>query len=162
MAIGRIVGSWGIRGHVKVVPLTDFPERFLPDRDVYLDGRPTRVMDRKERRAQVILKLLGIDTPEAASRLRGQLLTIPEDQLEPLEEDRFYRFQLMDSRVVDHDGGELGAVADILDTGETQVLVVRGDDRETLIPLVEGFVTSVDVEAKTVQVDSRALAGGNG
>ncbi|MEX2237053.1 MAG: ribosome maturation factor RimM [Dehalococcoidia bacterium] len=157
IAVGRVVGAWGIQGHLKVEVMTDFLDRFLPGASLNLRGRSHRILDVKQRRQQLLVRLTRIATPEAAAAQRGTLLTIDEAELGPLGEGEFYRFQLVGLAVIDQNGAALGSVEEILDTGETQVLVVRGDSGEVLIPLVEGFVSEVDLAKGQVAADTTDL-----
>ena len=157
VAVGRIVGAWGLQGHVKVEPMTDFAGRFAVGNRLQLKGATRRILDVKERKKQLLVQLEGIEGPEAAAALSGELLAIPEAELAPLGEDQYYRFQLVGLDVVDPSGVAIGQIADILDTGETQVLVVSDGSKEILIPLVSDFVGSVDLEAARIHADLRNL-----
>jgi 16S rRNA processing protein RimM len=137
--------------------MTDFDERFAVGNQVRLGGRELRILDVKERKKQLLLKLDGIDGPEEASSLSGSLLTIREVELAPLGEDQYYRFQLVGLNVYDDSGRAIGSVVDILDTGETQVLVVSDGGGEVLVPLVSDFVTQVDLKAGQIQADLSSL-----
>jgi 16S rRNA processing protein RimM len=137
--------------------MTDFDERFAVGNQVRLGGRELRILDVKERKKQLLLKLDGIDGPEEASSLSGSLLTIREVELAPLGEDQYYRFQLVGLNVFDDSGRAIGSVVDILDTGETQVLVVSDGGGEVLVPLVSDFVTQVDLKAGQIQADLSSL-----
>ena len=159
VAVGRVLGAWGIQGHMKVEPMTDFADRFSAGNMLTLGGTPRQVLDVKERKRQLVVLLKGIETPEDASALRGTLLTIPEAELSPLGEDEYYRFQLIGLAVQDEEGSVVGKVTEILDTGETQVLVVESDVGETLIPLVEGFVIAVDLASGKISADLTGLNG---
>jgi 16S rRNA processing protein RimM len=93
-----------------------------------------------------VLKLDGVDSIDAAERLRGLDLRIPEEDLSALPEGSYYHHQLRGLRVEDAGGGEIGRVADVMETGgEAVVLVVRGASGETLIPLADAFVRAVDL-----------------
>jgi 16S rRNA processing protein RimM len=159
VAVGRVLGAWGIQGHMKVEPMTDFADRFSVGNTLILGSTPRQVLDVKERKRQLVILLKGIETPEDASALRGTLLTIPEAELSPLDEDEYYRFQLIGLAVQNEEGSVVGKVTEILDTGETQVLVVESDVGETLIPLVEGFVIAVDLAGGKISADLTGLNG---
>ena len=151
--MGRVTGAWGLRGHLKVEPMTDFGDRFTVGRTLILRGTGRRIVEVKEHKRQLLVRFRGIDTPEEAAAFGGALLTIPENELAPLSEDQFYRFQLIGLAVENERGANIGSVADILETGETQVLVVKGDAGEHLIPLVDGFVSEVDLDRSTIRAD---------
>jgi 16S rRNA processing protein RimM len=94
-----------------------------------------------------VLKLAGVDSIDQAEDYRGLELRIGEEELAPLPAGSYYHHQLRGLRVFDPAGAPLGDVADILtNAGEVPVLVVRGPEGETLIPLADAFVKDVDLE----------------
>ncbi|HET9201262.1 MAG TPA: ribosome maturation factor RimM [Dehalococcoidia bacterium] len=153
IAVGRAVGAWGLQGHIKVEPMTDFADRFAVGSRLRLGGADRRIVDVKERKKQLLLKLDGIENPESAAALSGAFLTIPESELAPLSDDQYYRFQLLGLEVADMAGRDLGRVTDVLDTGETQVIVVTDGKGELLIPLISDFVVRIDLEANKLHAD---------
>jgi len=101
----------------------------------------------------LLLHLEGIDTREQAEALRGLLLEVPEDELAPLAEDQYFRFQILGMEVVDQDGQPLGRVEEILDTGATDVYVVRSAEGELLLPAIDTVVKEIDVAGRRMVVD---------
>jgi len=151
ITVGEIAAPFGVRGEVKVIPYTDFPERFEKTRKLFLnkDGLLREVcIDRAIlREKDVILKIKGIDTPEEAAEYRRALLQIPRDEVWPLPADSYYRFQIIGLTVTTADGVALGRVADILETGSNDVYVVRDNGkREYLIPALRDVIKDIDLE----------------
>jgi len=73
-------------------------------------------------------------------------LRIAEEDLAALPVGSFYHHELVGLRVEDEQGAEIGAVAEVMETGaETRVLVVRGPEGETLLPFASDFVRTVDL-----------------
>ena len=140
MAVGWIAAPWGVRGDLKVQPLTDFPERFQRGAALWVRGRRYEVQRSRWSRGFVYLGLSGIDSRNAAEELRGALLEVPESDLTPLPEGQYYRFQVIGLEVRTPEGRSLGRVAEILSTGSNDVYVVRGGPRELLIPAIEDVV----------------------
>jgi 16S rRNA processing protein RimM len=162
VAVGRVLGPWGVRGHVKVEPMTDFLDRFEPGNSLNLKGKARRILDLKQRKQQLLVQLQGIATPEAAKQFSGSLLTVDDADLPALEEGEFYRFQLLGLEVVDEEGNAVGKVAEILDTGETQVLVVRDAKRqETLVPMVSDYIQEVALDEGQIRADLRNIRLGD-
>lgn len=87
ITVGEITATFGVRGEVKVIPYTDFPERFEKTRKFFLnkDGLLREVWIERAaiREKDVILKIKGIDTPEEAAEYRRALLQIPPDEVWP-------------------------------------------------------------------------------
>ena len=157
IAIGEVVGAFGLRGELKVAPLTDFPERFDETPTVYLGGdrTPYPVVGAHARRHQVVLRLEGVVDAEGAEQLRGATIWIPEAQRHPLDRDQYYLHDLIGLEVRHVDGDLLGTVKDVLQGAGNDLLVVddTGHTRETLLPLVKAFVKEVDLEHRIVRVD---------
>jgi 16S rRNA processing protein RimM len=153
VAVGRIVGLWGLRGDLKVESLTDFPQRFAAGGSVWLAG-VVHVIERcRWQRGRAILKLVGVDSVTAAEALRHCLLEVPEDDLRPLGEGEYYHFQILGLEVRTTAGEVLGRVEQIISTGSNDVFVVRGPRGEVLIPAVDDVVKSVDLAAGRIEVE---------
>ncbi|MBC7105587.1 MAG: 16S rRNA processing protein RimM, partial [Firmicutes bacterium] len=99
ITVGEVVGTHGHRGAVRLVPHTDFPDRFaeLNEIAVLLGGRRTffGVEGAFVHGRVVVLKLRGVDSLEEARRLRGGLLQITRDRLRPLPPGHYYLFQIV-------------------------------------------------------------------
>jgi len=149
--VGRVVKPQGRKGEVKVEPFSDRVDRFpkLARAFVPAPGGGSREVEVEgcwPHKDHFVLKLRGIDSIGEAEKLRDAELRIPEAELETLPPGAYYYHQLTGLRVVDEQGGELGTVASVMETGaETRVLVVRGKDGETLLPFAADFVRSVDL-----------------
>ena len=152
VTIGRVAGVHGIHGEVKVEPLTDFPERFRQGRRVWLEGTPRSIQNSRWQRRLVYLKLTGIDSREAAQRLQGQELRVP-DLLAIEAEDVYYQHDIVGLRVEEESGEALGTVVDILATGANDVYVVHGERGELLLPAIEDVVKRVDVAGGRIVVE---------
>jgi 16S rRNA processing protein RimM len=153
VAIGRVLGTWGVRGALKLESLTDFPDRFDPGARLWLGGMERLVESRHTRAGREIVKLTGIDSPEDAESFRGAVIEIPEAELRPLGEDEFYQHDLIGLSVRERSGELLGTVSALLPTGANDVLVVVGPAGEWLLPLIEDVVTFVDLAGGEVRVE---------
>jgi 16S rRNA processing protein RimM len=154
LIVGRILAPWGIRGEVKVEVLTDFPQRFAPGKAVYLNTGPLEIERCRYHKHHLILKLVTVDSIEAAEKLRGQALTIPSSELYPLPEGQYYTFQLIGLKVVTTKGQTLGRVTDIMSTGSNDVYIVEGKRGEILIPAIEDVVKSIDLQKGKMVVEA--------
>ncbi|MGE5127341.1 MAG: ribosome maturation factor RimM [Betaproteobacteria bacterium] len=149
--VGRVVKPQGRHGEVAVLRLSDRPDRFPTMRRAFVAGehgepRELRVERAWPHKGRFVLKFEGVDSIDAAERLRGLELRIPEHELEPLPDGSYYHHQLAGMSVVDESGAALGTVEDVVETGaEARVLVVRGAQGELLLPFAAGFVKSVDL-----------------
>jgi len=159
VAIALVTAPQGIRGEVRVKPLTDFPERLGTTARVTAQIRGERRSFEVERarphgRGMYVLKLRGIDDRSSAESLRGAVLEVPRDKAVPLPDDTYYVFDLIGSAVYDLDGNKLGEIADVIGAAANDVYVVKADDgAEILIPAVKHVVRLVDVASRRVVVD---------
>ena len=159
VAVARVVKVRGLRGEVAAELLTDFPERFARTEELIAvtpsGRRETLAVEQSRLHAgRVLLKFAGYDTPEAAQRLVGFELCVPERDAVGLEEDEFFDWQLEGCRVETVEGRRLGSVREVWHYGAAPILVVRDDEkRETLIPLARSICTVIDTDAKLIRVD---------
>jgi len=147
IAIGKAVAPHGVRGDVRVVPLTDYLERFHDTRTVRLDdGRVKTVEGAKFHKQFVLLKFRGLDDRDAVEFLRGKLLLVGRDELVKLPEGHYFHFEIIGLKVYDEDGAFLGTVGDILATGANDVYITEQEGRKPLlIPAIREVVREIDV-----------------
>jgi 16S rRNA processing protein RimM len=153
IVVGRVVAPWGARGEIKVEVMTDFPDRFSPQEEVHIDGRPMTIERSRLHQGRVILKLATIDSVEAAQGLRGRFLEVPQSQLRPLPKDEYYQYQLLGLEVWTTGGELLGRIANILPTGSNDVYIVPSRHGELLIPAIEDVVKSVELERGRIVIE---------
>lgn len=165
--IGKIAAAHGLRGEVRVVPLTDFPERFETRGTRWLQRSPSHPPEAIELlgaryvpgKGQYIVQFAGIDDRDRAEALRGGVLLVPQSDRLPLERDEFHVSDLLDLTVVLQATGEkIGIVTDVIAGGNDLLQVRRlptdGASEERppkspplLIPFVKEIVPVVDLEA---------------
>ena len=150
--VGIVAKAHGIRGEVAVEPTTDTPGRFDAGR-VLAAGLPSgasrtlKVASSRPFQDRWLVRFEGIETRNDAETLHGAELTIRRDQVAPLPEGRYYRFELVGLEAVTPEGLALGHVAELFATGSNDVAIVRGPYGEILIPLIEGVLREVDLPA---------------
>lgn len=157
LEIGKIVNTHGIRGEVKVIPLTDDPHRydilkwaFVVEKDALIKYDIGSV---KYLKNFVILKLKGVDDPDAARGLKDHIIAVDREHAVKLKKDQFFICDILDCEVFDEKGISLGVVRDVLHTGSNDVYVVSGSKgKEILIPALKTVVKEVSIENKRIQV----------
>jgi 16S rRNA processing protein RimM len=157
IVVGEVTRPHGVRGAVRVFPVTDFPERLLRLTEVVVvQGRRTRTVRVEQAEPAgrfVVMKLAGVDTPDDAAALRGATIEVPAADAVPLPPGQFYIFQIVGLRARTAAGEVLGEVVDVLRTGSNDVYVVRAaGGGETLLPAVEGVIERIDLAAGEVVV----------
>jgi len=160
VAVGRVARAQGRRGEVAVDPWTSVPERFTGLSRIYVDGgdsEPVALVVESVRihKGRPVVKFSGVSEISEAETLRGRELRIPESELESLPEGSFYRFQIRGFTVKDRTQGEIGVIENVLETGGTDLLVVRGKSgEETLVPLCGEIVKNIDPVRRSVDIDA--------
>ena len=149
LTIGEITKPHGIKGEVKVFPLTDDIQRFKKLKRVFIDGQEVKISYVTVGHDRAILRLEGVDSVEDAEKLRKKLLVVPREEAVRLEEDAYFIEDLKDCTVYDEEGLELGKVAEVIQTGANDVYWSK-KPKELLIPAIRDVVLSVDVEAEKI------------
>jgi 16S rRNA processing protein RimM len=155
LAVGKLRHAHGVHGEMLMEVYTDFPERFQPGIVLYLGQEDLQLCLVKSRphREGLLVTFEGYTTPEEVGKFRNQVVYVHTDDRPPLPEGEYYHYQLIGLRVTTRQGEVIGTVAEILETGASDVLVVRpltGSD--VLIPVVDEFVLGVDLSAGDITV----------
>jgi 16S rRNA processing protein RimM len=150
--VGQVTGAYGVAGAVKVLPLTDFEDRFETGARVMLEGEQREVEWSRPAMPRLVIKLRGIDNRTVADLFRGRYLEVPEEAVRPLGDGRFYHHQLVGLSVQTSSGQRLGTIAEILERPANDVWVSRDGTVEHLIPATRDAVVEVDVAARVVVV----------
>ncbi|MFD3156540.1 ribosome maturation factor RimM [Haloimpatiens sp. FM7330] len=149
LSIGEIINTHGIKGELKVYPLTDDMNRFKQLDEVLIDGVTKKILECKMQKDRVILKIEGINSIEEANKYRNKYIKIHRKNAVELEEDAYFITDLIGCKVFDTNGVELGKVYDVIQTGSNDVYWVKGN-QETLIPALKSIVVKVDTEKSNI------------
>ena len=90
--------------------------------------------------------------PEA-KELVGEEILVPERNLQSLEKDQYYIFQLIGCSVITKAGDKIGIVEDVVPTPESELLVVRRGGKEVLIPAVTEICLEMNIDKKEIVID---------
>jgi 16S rRNA processing protein RimM len=160
LVVGRVVKAHGITGEVVVKIRTDDPDaRFAPGttlRGKAKDGpeRRYRVDSVREHGGRLLVRLDGVADRDGADALRGTVFVVDSQDLPPIEDpDEYYDHQLEGLRVRTTAGEEVGTVAEVLHTAAGELLSVRTEKREVLVPFVSAIVTSVSLGDQTIEIE---------
>lgn len=144
--VGRVGAAHGIRGELRIIPLTDFPERFTALREVMVGDELLHIESVKPQGKNFLMRFREYAVREDAQRLTGRLLTVARAEAAPLDEGEYYVFDIVGLTVYDEEDNELGTVENVLRTGSNDVYAVRSEDgREILIPALRKVVRAIDV-----------------
>ncbi len=148
LAVGKLRRAHGVRGEILMEVFTDFPERLASGVTLYLgvDAKPMRLVKRRQHREGLLVTFEGYTTPEQVGQLSNQEVYVRTDDRPPLAEGEYYHHQLLGLRVSTPGGEPLGRVVEILETGASDVLVVRpGTGSDVLIPVADAFIQRIDL-----------------
>lgn len=158
--VGKLVNTHGIRGEVKVIAQTDFPEeRFKQGSSLTLfdpEGKesiPVTVETARLHKNSYILKFKQFQDINEVERMKGWSLKINKDQLLELPEHEFYYYEIIGCQVVTEEGEAIGSITEILSPGANDVWVVQPPKgKPVYIPYIEDVVKQVDVANKRVVI----------
>ena len=85
--------------------------------------------------------------------MRGYTIEIPRESFAPTEEDEYYWADLVDMTVINKENIVLGKVSNLMETGANDVLMIKGEYGQILIPFVSNYIESVDTDSKTIIAD---------
>jgi len=152
--VGQVTGPYGLDGAVKVIPLTDFSDRFDAGACLLLDGAERRVEWSRASQPGLVVKLHGIDNRTMAELFRGRYLEVHDDAVHALEPGRFYHHQVVGLAAVTQSGERLGVITEVLERPANDVWVSHEGTIEHLIPATKDAVLEVDLgERKVVVAD---------
>lgn len=150
--IGRVVATQGNKGEVRVILLTDFPDRFQNLKRVYLVQKEKQPITIEIEGAWyhkgfVILKVKGYDSIGQAEGLKDSFVAIPKEERIKLEKGEYYIDDLIGIEVENEKGERLGKIIDVIKNPGNDIYVVR-NDTELWIPAIKKVVKKIDLENK--------------
>lgn len=160
VAVGEVLRPHGVRGDLRVRPLTDRPrERFAALDECLLVDPATqgsercRVIWRRFEGGGLLLRLDGVTSHEAARALQGRLLAIEPERALPVAPGQFYPWQLEGAVVETVDGRAVGRFVRVEGSPGQALWVVADGTRERLVPAVPEIVVEVSVAERRIVID---------
>lgn len=157
VTVGQIERPFGVKGEVKVRPLSDVPGRFEGLKAVSLLARNGQILETsvthvKRAGGRYILGLTGLSTPEEASLWRGGFIWTMRGAVPALPDGHYYECDLIGLVVSTEENKPIGVLEEIWDLPGNPILVVRQGTKEILIPAAKELVSAVDLAAGTMTV----------
>ncbi|OIJ09880.1 ribosome maturation factor RimM [Anaerobacillus arseniciselenatis] len=159
--VGKVVNTHGVRGEVRVIATTDFPEeRFTVGSKLYLEHEnlngklPLIVTSHREHKNFNLLTFENYPNINDVEAFKGGILQIREDQLSDLDEEEYYYYEIIGCDVMTEEGEHLGKIKEILSPGANDVWVIqrKNGGKDLLIPYIEQVVKKVNVNEKEVVI----------
>jgi len=164
LVVGHLSKAHGTKGELFVLPLTDHPEGtyvpgvVLSPGGVGVEGPdpdlpPLRIREVRPFRGGFLVAFHGIDDRNEAEPLRGYYLYRATAELEPLAEGEVFYHELLGMEVFTVAGERIGEVREVYDIRPADLLEVRGEGKEHMIPFLEHIIVEVDRERRRIVVD---------
>jgi len=164
LTTGIVRSPHGVKGFVKVKPLSEDFEHFFSLKEVTLqrEGRSRKVeIEQVQHHAgELLVKFCGIDTPEDARFISGWDILVPREQASRLGEGEVYTADLQGMTLV-YDKEEVGKVVSVMEGAQALLLeVLSNDGKVYMVPYIKGvFVDDVNLEKETIRLLERDLLG---
>ena len=161
LIVGRIGGVYGVKGWLKISSFTRPNNNILSYTPwlLEIDGiwQEANLEEFQIRGERLLIKILGIDSPEDANQYANCDVAIKHEQLPTLNKGEYYWRDLIGLKVLNQNEVELGVVSEIIETGANDVFVVTGNgERETrvLVPyIIDIYVKRIDLITQTIYID---------
>lgn len=147
LEVGKIVGTHGVRGELRVNPWSDTPDFLTNFKTLYFnEGAEKIIVKCRPHKNIVLMTAEGVTSVEKAEKLRGKILYINRDDVE-LPEGKNFVQDLIGCKVVDFDNKtEYGVIKDVFKTGANDVYTVKNGDKEYLVPVIDSVVIEKNVD----------------
>ncbi|HHV27213.1 MAG TPA: 16S rRNA processing protein RimM [Tissierellia bacterium] len=155
--VGKIINTQGIKGEVKIYPLTDDISRFDELEKVYIGEEKVLVYIEKNwsKKEFVILKFVGYDDINEVLKFKNEYLYIEEKDKIKLEEDSYFIFDIVGCNVLDIKGNRIGIVTQVITNTGNDIYIIKSEDnsKNYLVPAVKQFIKKVDIENKEIIIE---------
>ncbi len=157
LQVGKIVNTHGVKGEIKLIPLTNDPRRFDELKWAYIekDGQLEKhsILDAKYVKGSVMIKFSGIESMSEAEKYKDCFVLVDREHAVKLPEDSFFICDIIGCSVFDENGRLLGELTNVLETGSNDVYVVKDDSgKEILIPALKSVVSNVSLDQQRIDV----------
>ena len=154
--VGKIVNTCGLKGEVKVINSSDFlEERYKKNNTLFVNNEDRNVNETltvssfRKNDKFIYLKFKEINSIEEAERLKESYLYIDGDELEKIDDDTFYYYELLKMDVY-YNNEKIGVISEVNDNGAQDLIRVEGENINVLIPFVNEFIDIIDTENKKI------------
>ncbi len=156
--IGRISRPHGVKGALRVEPMTDDPQRFKLLTRVFINNGNDNYDVYTPEHVQIgngyiIICFKEVTSREDAEKLRNCFIEIPRSECLPLPEGHYYYFQLIGLQVHTNQNIPIGQLVDVQTFPAGDLFVIKGLHKEILIPVVKEFINKVDLETGIITIN---------
>lgn len=155
--VGKIISSHGIKGEVKIYPLTDNLNRFDYLKTAYIGDKKIKVKLEKVKyhKNLAILKFKEFNDINEIIPFKDNFIYVDEAEKVVLPENHFFIYDLVGSKVFDTKLKLIGILSDVIQGPSNDIYVIKDmeKDKEYLIPAVKQFIVDVDIDNKKIVID---------
>ena len=157
LEIGQIVNTNGLKGFLKVKPLTDDITRFEKLKTIYIQKAKEliefKIQEVKYNKQSVLLKLEGIDDITEAEKYKNFYIKISKENAVELEKNSYFIVDIIGCQVYTDEKEYLGNVVDVFQTGSNDVYTLKNSEgKEILIPAIKEVIKNVDIKNKKIVI----------
>ncbi|MEF9933644.1 MAG: ribosome maturation factor RimM [Clostridium sp.] len=159
LKVGQILKPHGVRGEVKVYPLTDDYKRYTKLKSVFTTKDEVKfdsieIESVKFVKEFPVIKLKGINTVNDAEKLRQEYIYVDRDNAVKLPDDAYFIADLIGMNVITDEGEELGVLVSVFPTGSNDVYEVKSPNhkKNILLPAIKDVILDIDIEARIMKV----------
>lgn len=158
LRIGLIVKPQGVRGELKIQPLTDDINRFRKLKSVIIDEKTYPVTKVTVGGGVVFLSILGVNDRDQAETYRGKFISVDRENAVPLKKDNFFIVDILGCQIITDLDEKIGEVIDV-SSSRTDVFTVKCVDGKIMrFPFLKDLLVSVDVASKKIVVKAKRLS----
>lgn len=159
LKVGQILKPHGVKGEVKVYPLTDNYKRYSKLKKVFttkndVDFSSIEIESVKYVKEFPIIKLKGIDTVNDAEKLRQEYIYVDRENAVKLPKDSYFIADLLGMTVITDEGETLGEVVSVFPTGSNDVYEVKSPNHKNniLLPAIKDVILDINIESREMKV----------
>lgn len=155
LKIGQIARPHGVKGELRVIPLTDDPSRFKKLKTALIDGENYRVLSVKVASDCVCIAFSGIPDRTTAETFRGKFISVDRKDAVPLEENTFFIADVIGADVVDENGEFLCRVTDVTPSKTDVFTGVTEDGKTVRFPFLKDLLIFADLQQNRITVSRK-------
>ena len=151
--VGKIVGTHGIKGELKVLSDTSF-DRFKKGNAIYIDNGKEKLIVNSSRvhKGMHLITVNGYTNINDVLKYVDKEIYVPHDRSE-LKEGEYYYEDLIGLTCFDSLNNEIGKVIDLQEVPQGLILEVKTKEKIVLIPYVKAFIKNIDLETKSIYIN---------
>ncbi len=153
LRVGKILNVHGVKGEVKVFPLTDNIERFYSLKKVFIQENhsiiPLNISNIRIHKNLVLLTFNEIKDRNQAEKYKGLYIDIQRKDAVKLSKDQYFIGDLIGISVFSPEEELIGTIKEVLQIGPTDIYVIETDEKEILVPALKDIFKKIDIANKT-------------